>query len=132
MKTLLTIIFLAYFCAVATFVGSAQKPVDFSGKREGQVFSIGNGEYAGTYQCPDNQGIAQTLTAMGVTSKEITLIRPDETNKNVEVTIKLNLIRDKQIPDTLIRPGDTFYVKRSKTFKVFNVLTLGILGKVRK
>ncbi|MBS1807476.1 MAG: hypothetical protein JST84_04720 [Acidobacteria bacterium] len=146
MKTFLTITcsgaILLYFCA-CTFVAAAQQgqkgqyqplqPLGFSGNRQGPTFSIANTPFAGTYECPDQKGINEALTAIGLTDiKQIQLLRSDEQNHIVEVTIRLESIRKKEIPDTLVRSGDTLYVKRSKAFKVFNVLTLGILGKVKK
>lgn len=145
MKTFLTTAILLYFCA-CTFVATAQKgqyhplqrlqhqgALSFSENRKGPTFSIANTQFAGTYECPDQRGICEALTSIGLTDiKQVQLLRPDEQNRTVEITIRLEAIRKKEIPDTLVRSGDTLYVKRSKAFKVFNVLTLGILGKVKK
>ena len=120
-----TYVIAASLCFQAT---EAQK---FTPSRTLDTYAIAEGQHAGSYPCPDAIGIAKELTRLGITNKEIKLIRPDENGKNVEITINLEKIRKHEIPDLLIRPGDTFYPKHGKVFKVFNVLTFGILGKVK-
>lgn len=131
LTTLACYIIAALLCHDTT---SAQKfTAERAGADRANSFSIIGTNKAGTYNCPaEPTGIAQALTYLGVEANEIKLIRADENNRNVEVTLNLAKIRRHEIPDMILRPGDTFHAKHGKTFKVFNFLTLGILGKVKK